>query len=62
MPQLLDPDLAAGLREDGAAGPAQGVIEEARRRQRARRIRTVTAATIMNTAAAARGGLTVITT
>jgi hypothetical protein len=39
VPQLLDPDLAAGRREDRAAGPEQGVIEEARRRQRRRRVR-----------------------
>lgn len=46
MPQLLDPDqttgprATVGPRDDTAAGPEQGVIEEARRRQRRRRIRT----------------------
>ena len=53
MPQLLDRDLAAAPRADLAAGPEQGVIEEARRLQRRRRIRATTAALLAGALAGA---------
>jgi hypothetical protein len=52
MSQLLIHDPVPAPPAANPTGPDQGVIEEARRRQRARRIRAVTAATIVIAAAA----------